>query len=116
MIENHKSGNLYNELFSQSSELSTVKTAQLFFKYFPPGHSLSLCILYFLFHRDKDTFAIPQRSVHHLVYAFPFFFRFHECLNNFRSSQNLLTNKFFTETCGSSCFYFHDAREFSVSL
>ena len=65
MIENHIPGNMYTELFSESSELSTVKTAQLLSKHFPPG--VSLCILYFLFHRGKDTSAIPQPSVHQLV-------------------------------------------------
>ena len=43
MIENHISSNLYNELFSESSEFSIVKTAQLFSKHFPLG--LSHCIL-----------------------------------------------------------------------
>ena len=43
MKENHISSNLYNELFSESSEFSIVKTAQLFSKHFPLG--LSHCIL-----------------------------------------------------------------------
>ena len=40
-----------------------LKTAPLISKYFPSGLSLSLCILYFLFHKDKDTSEIPQSSV-----------------------------------------------------
>ena len=49
--------------------------------------SLSLCILYFLFHKSKDTSAIPQPSIQHLVYVFPIFFRFHECFDNFHLSK-----------------------------
>ena len=94
MIENHILNMLFNDLFSQSSEFSTAKTAQLFSKHFPPGLSLSLYPL-FLFHKGKDTTAIPQPSVHHVVYVFPIFFRFHKCRNNFHSSKNLRTNKFF---------------------
>ena len=41
MVENHISSNLDNELFSKSSELSTVETAQLFSKHLPPSLSLS---------------------------------------------------------------------------
>ena len=70
-----------------------LKTAQLLPEYFPSG--LSLCILYFLFHKSKDTSAIPQPSVQHLVYVFPIFYRFHNCFNNFHSSKNILINKFF---------------------
>ena len=44
--------------------------------YFPSG--LSLCIFYFLFHKGKDTSAIPQLSVQHLVYVFPISFHFHK--------------------------------------
>ena len=40
---------------------------------------LSHCILYFRFHKGKDTSAIPQPSAKHLVYVFPIFFRFHTC-------------------------------------
>ena len=81
MIENLISGYLYNELFSKSNEeklrpfkvwlgpLLFIKTllkfAQLLSKHFPCG--LSLCMLYFLFHKGKDTSAIPQPSVHHHV-------------------------------------------------
>ena len=73
MIENHISSNLDNGLFSESSELSTVKTAQLFSKHLPP--SLSLGTLNFFFHQGKDTSAIPQPSVHHDV-CFPHFLVF----------------------------------------
>ena len=53
-----------------------LKTAQLLSTHFPSD--LSLCILYLLFHKGKDTSAIPQPSVQHLVYVFPIFFRFHK--------------------------------------
>ena len=96
MIENHISGNLYIEIFSESSEEKCtfkvqfdpllfikmlLKTAQLFSKHFPLG--LSLCILYLLFHTIKDTSAIHQPSVHYLVYVFLIFFCFLKCFNNF---------------------------------
>ena len=113
MIENRISGYLCNELYSESKKekctafQSTAwsliihkKTAQLLSKHFLSG--LSLCILYFLFHTGKDTSAIPQPSVQHLVYVFPIFFRFHKCFNNFHLSKNILMKKFFTETCVSS--------------
>ena len=73
-----------------------LKTAQPLSKHFPSG--LSLCILcqrpltiitkrsildvaavldpplfHFLFHKGKDTSAIPQPSAQHLVYVFPIF-------------------------------------------
>ena len=69
-----------------------LKSAQLLSKHFSPR--LSLGILYFLFHKGKDTSVIPQSSVHHLVYVFPIFFRFRKCFNNFHLSKILLTNKF----------------------
>ena len=56
---------------------------------------LSLCILYFLFHKVKDTSGILQPSIRHLVYVFPIFFRFHKCFNNFHLSKNIFINKFF---------------------
>ena len=71
-----------------------LKTAQLLSKHFPSG--LSLCILYFLFQKDKDTSAVPRPNVQHLVYVFLIFFRFHECFNNFHLSKNILINKFFS--------------------
>ena len=70
-----------------------LETAQLLPKHLPSG--LSLCILYFLFHKSKDTSAIPQPSVQDLVYVFPIYFRFHNCFNNFQLSKNILINKFF---------------------
>ena len=80
---------------------------------FTPG--LSLCNLYFLFNKGKDTSAIPQPSVHEFAYVLPIFFRFHKCFHNFHQSKILLTNKFFfAETCVSSYFSFHDARDFEV--
>ena len=71
-----------------------LKTVQLLSRHFPSG--LSLCILYFLFHKGKDTSAILQPSVQHLVHVFPICFRFHKCFNNFHSSKNILINKFFS--------------------
>ena len=91
MMKNCISGYLYNEIFSESNEEKCtafkrmtwsvsytikilIKTAQLHSKNFLPG--LSLCILYFLFHKGKDTSAVPQPSFQHLVYVFPFSFVF----------------------------------------
>ena len=54
IIENHIS--VSNELFSKSNALSTVKTAEMFPKHFSPG--LPLCILYFFFHKGKNTSVI----------------------------------------------------------
>ena len=42
-----------------------LKTAQLLSNYFP----LSFCILYFLFHKGKDTSAISQPTAQHIVYV-----------------------------------------------
>ena len=53
---------------------NTIKTAQLLSKHFPSG--LSLCIIYFLFHKGKDISAIPQPSVHYLIYVFSISFVF----------------------------------------
>ena len=49
------------------------KIAQLS-KHFPP--CLSFYFFYFFFHKRKDTFTIPQPSLHHLVYFSPFSFVF----------------------------------------
>ena len=100
MIENRISGYLYNELFNERKKENVwpfkvwlgpllfikilLKTAQLFSKHFPSGKD-----------KGKDTSAIPQPSVQHLVYVFPFFFRFHKCFNNFHFSKNILINIFF---------------------
>ena len=108
MIENLISGCLYNELFSESKKenvrpfkvwLDTLlfikmllKTGQLPSKHFP---SCPFIFLYFLFHKGKDTSAISQQSVQHLVYIFPIFFRFHKCFNNFHLSKSILVNNFF---------------------
>ena len=73
--------------------------------------SLSLCILYSLFHEGKDTSAIPQLSVHHLVFVFPILFCFHKGFNNFHLSKISELISFFTETCVSSYLLFHDASE-----
>ena len=64
-----------------------LKTAQLFSKHFRPG--LSLCILYFLSHKGKDTSVILQWSIHHLVNVFPIFFGVRSCFNNFHWSNIL---------------------------
>ena len=69
--------------------------------FLPVSLSVSLYPL-FPFHKGKDTTAIPQPSVHHVVYVFRIFFRFHKCRNNFHSSKNLRTNKFFPQ---NMCFF-----------
>ena len=69
-----------------------LKSAQLLSKHFSSG--LFLCILYFFsfffLHKSKDTTAIPQPSVQHLVYVFPIFFCFHIYFNSFLLSKNIL--------------------------
>ena len=70
-----------------------LKTAQLFSKHFP--FDLSLCILYFIFHKRSDTSAIPQPSFQDLVYVSSIFFGFHKCFNNFYWSKNVFINKCF---------------------
>ena len=70
-----------------------LKMAQLLFKRFHYG--LSLCILYFLFHKRKDASVISQPSVQHFVHVFLIFFRFHKYFNNSFLSRNILINKFF---------------------
>ena len=119
MIESHISGNLYNEHFSESSDGQCtifqwlglllfikvlLKTVQLLSKHFPP--SLSLCILYFGFHKGKDTSAIPQPSVHHLVYVFPIFFCFHKCFNNFEKC----VISYFTSMTQKSCQFLFEIK------
>ena len=114
MKENHISGNMYNEIFSESSEekcaafqsmgrflivhKKTFKTCSTILQAFS-SRSLSLYpfALFFccFFHKGKATSAITQPSIHHLVYVSPIFFRFRECFNYFHLSENLLTNKFF---------------------
>ena len=90
MIENHISDYFYNELFCEINEEKGTafqsidcsqkycKTAQLLSKHFPSG--LSLCIIYFLFHKDKDISAIPQPSVYYLIYVFSISFVFIDAL------------------------------------
>ena len=51
-----------------------LETPQLLFKHFPSG--LSLCILYFLFHKVKDTSAIPHQAFSILYILYPFSFVF----------------------------------------
>ena len=84
MIGNLVSGCLYNELFSESNEEkctvfqsiawsfivheNTIKNCPTALQAFL-FRSLSFCILYFLFRKRKDTSAIPQASVQHLVYV-----------------------------------------------
>ena len=103
MIEERISGYLYNELFSEINEekytafqsmawslivyKKLLETAQLLSNHIPSG--LSLCILYFLFHKGQDTSVIHQTSVQHLVYVFPIFFRLHKCFNNFRKTKRV---------------------------
>ena len=58
--------------------------------YRTPPDGCFCCIFYFLFHKGKDTSAISQPSVQHLVYVFPIFFRFYKCFINFHLSKNIL--------------------------
>ena len=118
MIENHISGYLHNELFSESNEekcmvfqrmawLLIIKNCSNALQAFPSSLALcifyflfhkgkDLCIFYFLFHKGKDISAVIQPSIQHLVYVFPIFF--HKCFNNFHLSKNILINIFFTKT------------------
>ena len=76
MIENHNSGYLYNELLAKVMKKNVrsfkEQLGHLFFillsKHFLSG--FSVCILYFLFHKGKDTSAVPQPSGQYLVYVF----------------------------------------------
>ena len=111
MIENRISDYFYNEFFSESNEekctdfqsmawslivhKNTIKNCWTALQAFYL-RSLSLCILYFLFHK---ILLEPQPSVQHLVHIFPIFFRYHKRFNNFHLSKNSFINKFFTETC-----------------
>ena len=81
--------------------------------------SRRLLLLYlFLFHKGKDTSAISQPSVQHLV--FPIFFRFYKCFINFHLSKNILiTTSFllkyvflysFTPMTQGSCRFFFKAK------
>ena len=89
MIENHMPGNLYNELFSESSEeICTafqsmlgpllfikilLKTGHLLYKHFPPGLPLFASFIS-VFYKGKDTSTIPQPGVYHLVFVFLYHF------------------------------------------
>ena len=62
----------------------------------------------------KETKLLQLLSIHHLVYVFHIFFRFHKCFNNLHLIS--LQISFFTVTCVSLYFYFHGTREFLVSF
>ena len=94
MIGNRISGYLYSKRFSESNEkkctVFQIVTQSLIvhknaIKNCPSAlqafsfQSLSLYPL-FSFHKGKDTSAISQPSVQHLVSVFPIFFHFHKCL------------------------------------
>ena len=82
MIENRVLVYLYNKLFSKSNEekcmifqllawsliahKNTIKNCSTALQAFSFWF-FSICILYFLFHKGKDTYAIPQPSVQHLL-------------------------------------------------
>ena len=109
VIENWISDYLYHEIFSKSNEekrtafqsmtsslilyKNTIKNCSTILQAFS-FRSLSLCALYFLFHKGKDNSGIPQPSVQYLVYLFPIFFRFHKCFNSFHLTKNIFINKF----------------------
>ena len=126
MIENWISGYLYNEPFTESNEdlcmtfqsigwslvhKNTIKicSPSIFLLV-----SLSLSILYFLFHKDKDTFGILPLSVEHLMYVFLILFRFYKCFNNFHLNKKY--KYVFSLKRVSLEFYLYDARELSISL
>ena len=90
-----------------------LETAKLLPKNFTSG--FSLCKLYFVSHKSKDTSPIPQPNVQHLVYVLPIVFCYHKCFNNFHLSKNMLLKKFFYWNMFSSWFYFYDTRQLSVS-
>ena len=116
MIENHILNILFNDLLSQSSEFSTAKTAQLFSKHFPPGLSLSLCILYSFFIKARILLQILNQ-VFTMLYMFsPFSFVFINAVITSTQAKISVQTSFFPETCVSSYFYFHDASELPVSL
>ena len=87
-----------------------LKTAQLFSKHFFP---LSFFVSFISF-IVKETKLLQRLSIHHLVYVFPIFFRFHKCFNNLHLIS--LQISFFTVTCVSLYFYFHGTRELLVSF
>ena len=110
MIENLILGYLYNELFRKNNEekctvfqnmalslivqKNTIKNCSTALQAFSLWY-LSQCILYFLFHKSKDTSEIPQPSFQYIANLFPIFFRFHKSFNNFHLSKNISINKFF---------------------
>ena len=92
MIENRISGYLYNELFSNSNEekcttFQSMDWSLIVYKNTIKKHltdlqafffqSLSLALyLLFPFLKGRDTFAILQPSIQHLLYVFPYFLIF----------------------------------------
>ena len=118
-------GYLYNGLFSKCNDerCAAFQSMAWFFivhknairncSTAPQG--LSLCKLYFVFHKSKDTSPIPQPNVQHLVYVFPIFFCYHKCFDNFHLSKYMLIKKFFHWNMFSSWFDFYDTRRLSVS-
>ena len=77
MIGNRISGDMYNELFRESNQhKNAIKNCPIALQTFS-FLSLSLCILYFLFHKGKDTSAVPQSSDHHPVYVLLYFLSFY---------------------------------------
>ena len=109
MVENRISGYLHDKRFSESNgekctafqsmtwshivHKNAIKNCSTALQAFS-CRSLSFYILYFLFHKGKNTFGIPQPSVQYLIYLFPIFFRFHNCFNNFHLSKNIFINAF----------------------
>ena len=120
MIEDRISGYLYNELFSEINEekytafqsmawslivyKKLLETAQLLSNHIPSG--LSLCILYFLFHKGNDTSVSPQTSVQHLVYVSQFSCVFTNALITF-AKLNVFLHSVTSMTQGSCRFLFY---------
>ena len=131
MMEDHILGNLHNELFSINSEDKyaafqsmarsltyslfikiLLKTAQLSSMHFAltPSHSL-YPLSFFIKARILLQFFSQAFLILYMFPPFSFVF-----INALMTSNNLLTNMFFSLKNVSPYFYFYNARELSVSL
>ena len=111
MTENYISGNLDVEVFSESSDLSTVKTVQLFSKQFPSSLSFFLYSL-FLFSLRWGCFcnSSAKRSLSGI--CFPHFLSFF--FLSFKKKK--IHNKQVFFHWNMCFFYFHDGGKLPVSL
>ena len=76
MIENQILNVLFNDLFSESSELSTAKTAQPFSKHFPPGLSLCLFVSFIPFSQRQGYYCNSSTKCSLCCICFPHFLSF----------------------------------------